>query len=154
MAADGMYFGYTRSTNPLADAAAATIRFALPRPALRSCRLSTTSAPQDSNSSWLVGSARPVSQPRLTRTHAPSFNSAGGIVDEIGSSIRMGQLADGAGLRALIFGVVAKTCAGAIRGGSLASAALSGTGELQLAEYSTCCMGGVIGLCCLQRRGR
>ena len=137
MAADGMYFGYTRSTNPLAGATAATVRFALPRPALRSCGLSTTSAPQDYNSSWLVGSARPVSQPRLTRAHAPSFNLAGGIVDGIGSSIRMGQIVHGAGLRGFAVGVGAKTFTGAIRGGSLAPAALSGTGELQLAEDST-----------------
>ncbi len=138
----------------MAGAAAATIRFALPRPALRSCRLSTTSAPQDSNSSWLVGSARPVSQPRLTRTHAPSLNVAGGIVDGIGSSLRRCQIVDGAGLRGFTVGVGAKTFAGAIRGGSLASAALSGHGELQLAEDSACCLGRVIGLCCLQRRGR
>ena len=138
----------------MAGAAAATIRFALPRPALRSCRLTTTSAPQDSNSSWLVGSARPVSQPRLTRTHAPSLNVAGGIVDGIGSSLRRCQIVDGAGLRGFTVGVGAKTFAGAIRGGSLASAALSGHGELQLAEDSACCLGRVIGLCCLQRRGR
>ena len=75
--------GNTWCTNPLADAAAATIRFAVPCPALRSCRLITTSAPQDSNSFSLVGSARPVSQPRLTRTHAPSFNACGGV-DELG----------------------------------------------------------------------
>ena len=58
-------------------------------------------------------------------------------MDGIGSSIRMGQIVDGAGLRGFAVGVGAKTFTGAIRGGSLASAALSGTGELQLAEDST-----------------
>ena len=74
-------------------------------------------------------------------------------MDGIGSSIRMGQIVDGAGLRGFTAGVGAKTFTGAIRGGSLASAALSGHAKLQLAADSACCLGRVIGLCCLQRRG-
>ncbi len=78
-----------------------------------------------------------------------------GVVAGIGIGIRMGAIVDGVGLHhGFTFALACKAFARAIRGGSLASAALSGLEELLLAEDSTCCLGGVIGLCCLQRRGR
>ena len=64
---------------------------------------------------------------------------------------RMDGIVDGTGLRGITFGI-GKNVGGAIRGGSMASAARSGLWVPVLDEGANC-LGGVIGLCCLQRRG-
>ena len=133
---DGMYWVH-EVPQPLDDVAAATIRSAMPFPALRSCRLTTTSAPQDSNSSLLSGWARPVSQPSSARTPAP-FCESGGTSR---TGIRMGSLLDDAPARALHLCCSRKLVAVAVSGMVTASAARSG---LVLDEDSNC-MGGAIG---------
>ena len=117
---------------PLDDVAAATLPSAMPFSALRSWRLATTLAPQDSNSSMLSSWAGTVSQPSTARSHAPTCTSR--------TRIRMGSVLD----EAPVLYLPKKRLAVAVSGMATASAALSGLWVLALDEDSNC-MGGAIG---------